>query len=267
MQSSKCVIALSGLLLLATAGPLAAAGKYGETVGTAYDLESGDLLYRETHCVSPDGGERQVVYEDANGQLIAQKLLDYSTGRTTPSFVQHNHYSSNSIEVALSQNAVSMAVIDKNDGSLSKAVAEPSKAMPVVIDAGFDGFVREHWEELVSGGSREFQFPFAKRASLVELRIQPLACSYDTQTDQCFRLDLANWFLRMLVAPIELGYDAETRQLTRYRGLSNIGDGNGNGLVVDIRYDYDDIGNQACQLIDQTLTRYAPAAVAPDDQS
>ena len=45
----------------------------------------------------------------------------------------------------------------------------------------------------------------------------------------------------MVVKPIELGYDPELRRLTRFRGLSNIGDENGNGLVVDIKYDYQDI--------------------------
>ena len=85
------------------------------------------------------------------------------------------------------------------------------------------------------------------------LRIQALGCSYPTQTDQCFRLDVANWLLRILVKPIELGYDAEARRLTRFRGLSNIGDANGDGLVVDIRYDYEDLGVQACQNISSNI--------------
>jgi len=243
-------------LLASLAGPLAANDNIGETVGKAYDLKSGELLYRETHCVSADGFDREVIYQDAGGKLIARKVLDYSSGWITPSFVQYNHYSNESIEVGLDQGAVSMAVVDLDDRSASKrAVAQPGAASPVVIDAGFDGFVRQHWDELVAGASREFQFPFADRQSLVDLRIQPLSCSYQTQTDQCFRLDLANWLLRVVVKPIELGYDVASRRLTRYRGLSNIGDADGNGLVVDIRYDYDGIAPQACQLIDQTLSR------------
>jgi len=244
-----------GCLLATLAGPLAASGKIGETVGAAYDLQSGELLYRETHCVSADGFDREVTYQDVAGKLIARKLLDYRSGLITPSFVQHNLYSNESIEVGLDQGAVSMAVIDLDDRVASKiALEQPDAALPVVIDAGFDGFVRQHWDELVACASREFQFPFADRQSLVDLRIQPLACSYQTQTDQCFRLDLASWLLRIVVKPIELGYDASSRRLTRYRGLSNIGDANGNGLVVDIRYDYDGIAPQTCQLIDQTLT-------------
>ena len=78
--------------------------------------------------------------------------------------------------------------------------------------------------------------------------MRPAQCTYETETDQCFRLELSNWFFRMLADPIELGYDPAQRRLTRYRGLSNIGDGKGNGLVVDIRYDYQDVPEQACAL-------------------
>ena len=246
---------VGSLLLVSLSGPLAAAGNIGDTVGMAYDLQSGELLYRETHCISSDGLDREVVYQDPDDKLIARKLLDYTTGETTPSFVQFNHYSRESIEVGFDQGSVSMKVIDSDSRSVNKAaLAQPGETMPVVIDAGFDGFVRQHWDELLAGAEREFQFPFADRQSLVELRIQPLSCSYETQTDQCFRLDLANWLLRVLVKPIELGYDADSRRLTRYRGLSNIGDANGDGLEVDIRYRYDDVAPQACQIIEQTLT-------------
>ena len=254
-------------LMLSLSSPLAANAKLGETVGLAYDLKSEELLYRETHCISADGFDHEVIYQDNDGKLIARKLLDFSTGATTPSFVQHNHYSSESIQVALADGQVSMAIID-SDGAQSKAaVARPDDSSPIVIDAGFDEFVREHWDQLVSGESREFQFPFADRSSLVELRIQPLTCSYDTQTDQCFRLDLSNWLLRVLVKPIELGYDSDSRRLTRYRGLSNIGDENGNGLQVDIRYSYEDVAPLACQVIEQTLTDSSPSMQVAEAQS
>lgn len=249
-----CHLAGSGLLLLVLGGYAQAAQRTTQMTGEAFDLDSGELLYHETHCVSADESEREVLYSDAHGKLLARKLVDYQSGATTPSFEQQNFYSSEVIRVGLRSDELTMTIVDTDSREArSKVSLRPDSNLPVVIDAGFDGFVRKHWDSLVAGEALEFQFPFADRESLVELRIGRLGCSYEGSGDQCFRLDLANWFLRMLVAPIELGYDPDKRRLTRYRGLSNIGDGNGNGLVVDLRYDYRNVPENACREIRQAL--------------
>ena len=226
-----------------------------QTIGEAFDLKSDEPLYSETHCLSDDALAREVIYRDVEGQLIAHKTLSYSTGPTTPSFVQRNFYSQESIEVELKQDEVTMTVKDENSSGPGKVIStRPSANLPVVIDAGFDAFVTGNWDGLLAGENKSFQFPFAARESLVKLRIKPTSCTYDTESDQCFRLEMNNWFLRMLVAPIELGYDAKLKRLTRYRGLSNIGDGKGEGLVVDIRYNYQDVPAEACSVNDLKLT-------------
>lgn len=226
-----------------------------QTIGEAFDLESDEPLYSETHCLSDDALAREVIYRDVQGRLIAHKILSYSTGPTTPSFVQRNFYSQESIEVELKQDEVTMTVKDENSSAPAKVVStRPSANLPVVIDAGFDAFVTGNWDSLLAGDNKSFQFPFAAQESLVKLRIKPASCSYDTKSDQCFSLEMNNWLLRMLVAPIELGYDARLKRLTRYRGLSNIGDGKGEGLVVDIRYNYQDVPAKACSVNDLKLS-------------
>ncbi len=240
------------LVTLAATPSVYAAESGGGVVGEAYDLESDELLYREFYCANGNPDEMEVIYRNEAGNLIARKLLDYASGPTTPSFVQQNIYSSEIIEVELQAGKVSMTVLDAVNSEPKKTSSTQTDGkLPVVIDAGFDEFVRSHWDSLVAGEKKRFLFPFAERDSLVELRIKPAACNYRTETDQCFKLELSNWFVRMLVNPIELGYDPELRRLTRYRGLSNIGDGKGNGLVVDIRYVYQDVPPQACSVSDQ----------------
>ena len=226
-----------------------------QTIGEAFDLKSDEPLYSETHCLSDDALAREVIYRNVEGELIAHKILSYRTGPTTPSFVQHNFYSQESIEVELKQDEVTMTLKAENSpGPATVISTRPSANLPVVIDAGFDAFVTGNWDSLVGGEKKSFQFPFAARESLVKLRIKPTSCTYDTETDQCFRLEMNNWLLRMLVDPIELGYDARLKRLTRYRGLSNIGDGKGEGLVVDIRYNYQDVPANACSVNDLKLS-------------
>jgi hypothetical protein len=50
------------LCLMVLVGPISAGDKIGETVGLAYDLKTDELLYSETHCVSEDSAEREVLY-------------------------------------------------------------------------------------------------------------------------------------------------------------------------------------------------------------
>ncbi len=150
----------------------------GETIGEAYDLDSEELLYRETHCLIADESERKVIYQDGEGELIALKRVDYASGEITPSFVQQNFYSSQRIEVAMEQDQVTMSVFDADNPEAAEVSSEaPAPGTPLVIDAGFDPFVRNNWDALVDGEIKEFAFPFAAHSSLVDLRIRRFGCS------------------------------------------------------------------------------------------
>ena len=224
-------------------------------VGDAFALDSMEPLYTETHCLSDNALTQDVLYRDMEQELIAHKVLNYASGLLTPSFVQYNFYYQEEIAVALRQEQLVMAVKTADNPEPQEFLFSISKAsLPIVIDAGFDNFVIQNWNAIVGGQSKQFQFPFAARETLVDLRISAVRCSYDTEADQCFILRLDNWLIGRLVASIELGYDSNLRRLTRFRGLSNIGDAKGAGQSVDIRYRYDNISEFACSLDDLKLT-------------
>lgn len=242
-----------------------AAQTVAQTIGVAFDLNSNKPLYSEIHCVSGDALTREVIYKDVADQLIAFKVLNYATGSNTPSYVQHNVYSQDSIAVELEQQRqeiIFTATDATRPAQPSVSSVKPSAAVPVVIDAGFDEFVRDNWDSLVAGESKQFQFPFAARESLIKLSIASARCSYATETDQCFSLELNNWLLSMLSDPIELGYDANSQRLTRFRGISNINDSDGEALAVDIHYRYDDLVALDCAVNEEELTQEAAAAEA-----
>lgn len=243
---------LFGLIALVALPAMSGAAANQSTknfVGDAFALKSNDLVYRETHCGTQDELVSEVFYQLGDGTLIAHKSLDYQSGHMTPSFVQHNIQSKEKIEVSFDQQAISMSVKEQdNQASRSTYRVIDTASKPIVIDAGFDGFIRGNWDKLVSGKTQEFQFPLASRASLVSLQVKPSVCSYESETDQCFTLEPSSWFSRLLTSPIELGYDSNLTRLTRYRGLSNINDENGQGLVVDIKYRYQEISAIACDI-------------------
>ena len=255
----KYLFGLLALVALPAMSGAAANQSIKYTVGDAFGMKSNDLVYRETHCGAKDELASEVFYQLGDGTLIAHKALDYQSGHMTPSFVQQNIQSKEKIKVSFDQQAVSMSVTDHdNQESRNTYAVTDTASKPIVIDAGFDGFIRGNWDKLVSGKTQEFQFPLASRGSLVSLRVKPSICSYATEADQCFTLEPSNWFFRMLASPIELGYDSDLVRLTRYRGLSNINDENGKGLVVDIKYRYQSIAGTACN-IDRVLLSAKPS--------
>lgn len=212
---------------------------YEQVVGEATGLESGESIYKEVHCGIPNEMATDVFYQSSEGALIAHKMLNYQSGNTTPSFLQTNSMNLEKVKVIFDQKTLvmSMTARDGQDNSRQYQVAALGKT-PIVIDAGFDVFIRENWQALVSGKAKYFQFPLVSRSRLISLRIKQSVCQYETSTDQCFALEPSNWLFRMLASPIELGYDKDLIRLNRYRGLSNINDANGDGLVVDIQYQY-----------------------------
>lgn len=207
-------------------------------IGEAYDLSDQVLKYREYHYYSDEDLTHQVVYRDSNELLMVEKTIDYRSGLTTPEFSQS--YSQSPQDISINWHNDDLKI--KNSDSTNVI----SVKKPLVIDAGFDHFIREQWVQLTSGETLHFYFPLPKRSTLAKLRVKQSPCSYKTDTDTCFSLEVSNWLLRLLVDPIELGYAYNTKELMRYRGLSNIEDDQGQGLVVDIHYHYSE-NSETCK--------------------
>jgi hypothetical protein len=218
------------------------------SIGEAYSINNEELLYSETHCQSDDKLHREVLYKNPDGESIAYKSLDYRNGFMVPSFKQTNFQTREETQVSFDDEKVTLSFTDANREQTQETLTNKNSAnLPMVIDAGFDAYIRQNWDSLVAGQSQSFQFPLASRSTLIELQVSESSCSFQSDNSQCFKLEMSNWLYRMLASPIELGYDRTQRQLIRYRGLSNIEDENGAGLDVDIRYYYGDMPLQACQ--------------------
>jgi len=183
--------------------------------GKAYDRESGELLYREEHLCELSGRRCSVHYLDPTGTLIASKEIDYRKSMTSPALTIRDYRDGQEFR------------LDPADGS-------------IVVDAGFDNFVREQWRTLMLGDPVYFRFQIAGFDSPLEMNIvrrdQP-GCSGD---ELCLSVNFNSWLLGAFVSPIELSYARGDRKLLRYSGISNLRDGTGELMDVDIRYEYAD---------------------------
>ena len=183
-------------------------------LGKAYEKDKGKFLYSEQYSCSEQGLLSTVEYSNGAGELFAIKRLDFRLSAVGPSLVMSDY---------------------RNQKELSIAASENDK---LVIDAGFDNFVRSIWEELSDGAKFSFPFlpaGFSKPVNMKVLRSKKKDCDAE---QLCLVIKMDSWILAMVVAPIELSYLRSNRRLLHFSGMGNIKDNNGKTQSVDIHYEY-----------------------------
>ncbi len=101
-------------------------------------------------------------------------------------------------------------------------------------DTGFDRFIERSWDRLVAGEAMVRPFLIPSRLGPVDMRIRRLHCAGDRDVEFELAIDAA--LLRLVVSAIGVRYDASTRKLLRYEGLSNLRAGDGTNLDVTIAF-------------------------------
>lgn len=205
-------------------------------VGTAYDT-SGRILYTESHWISETRGQREllVLFECPGGRPFARKQVRAAGLTQTPSFVLDD-----------ARTGYREGVRERDGGLREVFVREiteqPEKsallttAPGLVVDAGFDSFIREHWNALTTGNPQHLDFLVPSR-----LRSYPFTLSLaddewvDGKPLRRFLLELDTWY-SFAIPPISIAYATDSRSIREYQGASNVRDRNGKTLNVRIEF-------------------------------
>lgn len=225
----------SGSVLLAVLFSLHAQGF--QFVGNAFDPNTGELIYKEHHKVSLNQNQEylkaQVIYKDKQGEVFAQKQLDFSDALLVPKVSFTDTRSQVTLNIQRQQDVVMIQYQDQRD-SLKADVRYQQK---MVVDAGFDQLLLENWDKVLSGETLKFDFLAPTRGQLIGFSLIPTI-----QTDSIIQFDLepSNFLISLLVDPIKLTYDKRNRRILRYEGLTNIEDISQDGeyFVAKIEYEY-----------------------------
>lgn len=205
---------------------------------TAYSLDGEELLYVERHIEKWLDGKlssREVTYEDADGELIAEKEVRYGADASIPSF-EMTDFRTGLVESAqVGAQRVELFSGLATESEDSKLVTLPETA---VIDAGFDAFMRNNFERILDDERLEFEFAVPAAQRFFRFRLQPRGRStYGDREAVEITMKPANPLLRLLLDPISLTYDLEGR-LLEFRGLSNVADPDGDRYKARIVFDY-----------------------------
>jgi hypothetical protein len=229
------IFALAAFATLAAALVSRSAGAAEFYVGSAYARGGTALLYTEEHYLDGAGtAQRQLVlYRCPDGTAFARKMLSDSPASTSPDFDFVDGRSGYREGVA-------------TDGSGRRVYAQRDRDTPIesrplalgdgaVIDAGFDTYVRDHWDAL-SGRASRIPFVLPSRFGTIDLRLGDANDVVDNGVAiRRFRMRLASWY--GFAAPsIELSYSIANRRLQRFVGIGTIRDRDGRNQDVRIEF-------------------------------
>jgi len=212
-----------------------------QIIGTATALHAGSsesVVYEELHTLDAKGLRRSVSYR-RNGREFASKTVNYAADAIAPDFAQQDTRRGEMIAARRDARGRIELGYREKAGAPERWQRPEQSARPLVIDAGFDNFVRRQWDSLLQGDTIHFDFAVPSRTQAVHLVIVstgPGDCAEPRIRDShCLRVYSGNYLVRLLFPSLHLLYDNDG-QLQRFMGLSNINDDNGDGQQLRIDY-------------------------------
>jgi hypothetical protein len=234
----------AGILCAATASAdsTPAARSWMSYDGTAVDADDGRVLYHESHFVALEGervAERLVLYRCADGTPFARKrVAPLFDSPWLPEFDMTDARLGYREGVDADGTSVQVFVQEAAEKSMER---ETLREVPpdLVGDAGFDSFVRDHWEQLVAGETLRFNFLVPSRLGYLAFKVRQIGEErIGDRPVRVFRLALGG-LLGLVVSGIDVAYDSESRILMRFEGLSNVRDAEGDNYVARIDFPAD----------------------------
>lgn len=202
--------------------------------GYAYDEGTTDLVYTEEFTDRFIDGkhiETFTAYFDPEHRKIAQRLLDFRKSKFAPDFKTEDLRTGYLEGAAISGNKVKLFRRKDKNSKVEEALLEIPG--PVVIDGGFNQFIKSNWEALDAGEVLTFQFAVPARLDYFTLRAKKLGSS---DNEMAIEVEPDKPILRWLASPIVVRYMKDTRRIRTYEGKSNISDEKGNNFVMRLVY-------------------------------
>ncbi|HEX3125043.1 MAG TPA: hypothetical protein VHQ21_17230 [Rhodanobacteraceae bacterium] len=234
--------------------------------GSAYAMDSNQLLYRETHYLfaGDNGGERVVLYQCPDGRAFARKRSHDDGNAQAPDF--------DLVDARVGYREGVRRTGDQREVYVQRTAAQAEQADPLrlpadgVIDTGFESFARLHWAALVRGDTLAFDYLVPSRRKFFAFKVGKIDLPTAPPGSVTFRLESSSW-LSFLLPHIDISYDLATRRLVHYEGLSNVRDVK-TGKNYRVHYEYPKIAVahdvSPAQIQDALTTPLAPNCTAAD---
>ncbi len=205
--------------------------------GTAFNPD-GHVLYKESHWIRETSGRREllVLFECIDGKPFARKHVSETKYPDAPLFTLEDARTGYQEGVRETQGGThevySRSALTKPEAS---ALLDLS-ANGLVVDAGFDHFIHNHWESLATGVPQRLEF-------VVPSKLRPYPFTLGRVDDELrngrqvrrFLLEMDAWYA-FAIPPIAFVYSLDSQTIQEYEGVSSVRDRRGKSLNVHIEF-------------------------------
>ena len=213
---------------LALAGLTASAAE--TWTGHAFLADGGTPAYNEIHYLL--GDERLLVYTCPDGKPFARKTIHAAGNAQAPDFDMFDArwgYREGVRGTGASREIFVQRAPDQPEKILALSLPEDG-----VIDAGFDTYVRGHWNALSHGDTLRFKFLVPSKRTFYAFDLARVDDASNA-AQLTVRLSLGAWY-SFLAPSIDVTYDRASQRLLRFAGMSNIRDEKLKNLDVRIEF-------------------------------
>lgn len=214
--------------------------KTREFYGYAYDRQKNTFLYSEHYTEFYEDNKHiktEIVYRDPEGKIIGKKVLDFSKNPSIPVF-EFRYYRNGYTEGSFYEDKGFR--VYHQDGKKERAVSRILSIQDnVSLDSGIHRFIQMNFQKLLQGEVIVVNFAVPSRLDFVKFRLYKTK-EFTEQNRKVVRLhfEIDNSILRLFVPPIVVDYDAETKDLLKYTGISNLYDESNKPYQVIIIFRY-----------------------------
>lgn len=193
----------------------------------AYDFNSGKYLYSENHKEYYENGKHIysiVKYKDPSEKTLAKKKIEFGKKKTQPDFFLED-YRTGYTDQAKLINPQNQTFELEHQRSKSKPKTKKTIKVPgiVVVDGGFDYFIRENFSTLTQGNRIRGNFVLTNRLDYFQCRVYKTKdLKYRERDAVQFVLQPENFVIRAIADKIIVTYDKKSKRLLEYVGISNI---------------------------------------------
>lgn len=198
------------------------------SLGDVRSASTNELIYQEHHTFSKPPAEEfmQTEYKTLDGSLIAKRKVNFINGYASDYVFEQVQPKLKSTVV---READQIQYINEKNGEVETKTFSVDDLNSAVVNAGMFNAVEREWDRLINSEKVAINLVVPERGrtfsmNIKQVKLEDSKMSKHMEVDGkiVFNLVIASRLLRLLVAPVELGYDTETKRLVFYHGPSNL---------------------------------------------